>query len=131
VSGDCHVNQLFIGKLWWPPVALCLADWFITSFLDLQDTVRPGIDFCAKTILRLGVAFSGIRITFSDISAIGVNTGLMVICAVVATVTLGFLLAKLLKLSPDFGLIAGGSVGICGASAALAVASVLPEVERE
>jgi uncharacterized integral membrane protein (TIGR00698 family) len=37
------------------------------------------------------------------------------------------LLAKLLKLSPDFGLIAGGSVGICGASAALAVASVLPK----
>jgi uncharacterized integral membrane protein (TIGR00698 family) len=29
--------------------------------------------------------------------------------------------------SPDFGLIAGGSVGICGASAALAVASVLPK----
>ena len=96
-------------------------------FLYLQDTVRPGIDFCAKTILRLGVAFLGIRITFSDISAIGVNTGLMVICAVVATVILGFLLAKLLKLSPDFGLIAGGSVGICGASAALAVASVLPK----
>jgi uncharacterized integral membrane protein (TIGR00698 family) len=36
-------------------------------------------------------------------------------------------LAKVLKISPDFGLIAGGSVGICGASAALAVASVLPK----
>ena len=96
-------------------------------FLYLQDNVRPGIDFCAKTILRLGVAFLGIRITFADISAIGINTGLMVICAVVSTVALGFLLARTLKLSPDFGLIAGGSVGICGASAALAVASVLPK----
>lgn len=96
-------------------------------FLYLNETVKPGIDFCAKTILRLGVAFLGIRITFADIGAIGLNTGLMVMMAVASTVCLGFLLAKLLKLSPDFGLIAGGSVGICGASAALAVASVLPK----
>ena len=96
-------------------------------FLYLQETVKPGIDFCAKTILRLGVAFLGIRITFADIGAIGLSTGVMVMCAVTATVILGFLLARLLKLSSDFGLIAGGSVGICGASAALAVASVLPK----
>ena len=96
-------------------------------FLYQNESVKPGIDFCAKTILRLGVAFLGIRITFADIGAIGINTGFMVILAVAATVCLGFLLAKLLKLSPDFGLIAGGSVGICGASAALAVASVLPK----
>ena len=96
-------------------------------FLYLNEAVKPGIDFCAKTILRLGVAFLGIRITFADIGAIGINTGLMVIVAVVATVVLGLLLAKFLRISPDFGLIAGGSVGICGASAALAVASVLPK----
>ena len=96
-------------------------------FLYLNEAVKPGIDFCAKTILRLGVAFLGIRITFSDISAIGINTGLMVMVAVAATVIFGLLLAKFLKVSSDFGLIAGGSVGICGASAALAVASVLPK----
>jgi len=96
-------------------------------FLYLNETVKPGIDFCAKTILRLGVAFLGIRITFADIGAIGINTGFMVIAAVTSTVALGFLLARVLRLSPDFGLIAGGSVGICGASAALAVASVLPK----
>jgi len=81
-------------------------------------------------VLRLGVAFLGIRITFADISAIGLSTGLMVMLAVAATVILGFILAKVLKLSPDFGLIAGGSVGICGASAALAVASVLPKTKE-
>ena len=99
-------------------------------FLYLNETVKPGIDFCAKTVLRLGVALLGIRITFSDISAIGINTALIVIFAVGATVCLGYYLAKFLKLSPDFGLIAGGSVGICGASAALAVASVLPKTKE-
>jgi uncharacterized integral membrane protein (TIGR00698 family) len=96
-------------------------------FLYSNEMVRPGIDFSAKTVLRLGVAFLGIRITFADIGAIGLNTGLMVIFAVASTVALGFILAKVLKISPDYGLIAGGSVGICGASAALAVASVLPK----
>ena len=99
-------------------------------FLYLNETVKPGIDFCAKTVLRLGVALLGIRITFSDIGAIGINTALIVIFAVAATVCLGYYLAKFLKLSPDFGLIAGGSVGICGASAALAVASVLPKTKE-
>lgn len=99
-------------------------------FLYLNETVKPGIDFCAKTILRLGVALLGIRITFADIGAIGINTGLIVIFAVATTVCLGYFLAKFLKLSPDFGLIAGGSVGICGASAALAVASVLPKTKE-
>jgi uncharacterized integral membrane protein (TIGR00698 family) len=99
-------------------------------FLYLNETIKPGIDFCAKTALRLGVALLGIRITFADIAEIGLNTGLMVMFAVAATVTLGFFLARLLKLSPDFGLIAGGSVGICGASAALAVASVLPKTKE-
>jgi uncharacterized integral membrane protein (TIGR00698 family) len=96
-------------------------------FLYLNETVSRGIDFCAKTILRLGVAFLGIRVTFADINAIGINAALMVIFAVAATVVFGLLLAKFLRISSDFGLIAGGSVGICGASAALAVASVLPK----
>lgn len=99
-------------------------------FLYLNERVKPGIDFCAKTVLRLGVALLGIRITFADISEIGMHTALMVIFAVGATVCLGYFLAKFLKLSPDFGLIAGGSVGICGASAALAVASVLPKTKE-
>jgi uncharacterized integral membrane protein (TIGR00698 family) len=113
-----------------PQLLYALLIGLALHFLYSHDRVTPGIDFCAKTILRVGVAFLGIRITFADISAIGLNTGLMVIFAVTATVCLGFFLAKFLKLSPDFGLIAGGSVGICGASAALAVASVLPKTKE-
>ncbi len=113
-----------------PQLLYALLIGLALHFLYSNPVVMPGIDFCAKTVLRLGVAFLGIRITFADISAIGLNTGLMVMLAVAATVILGFILAKVLKLSPDFGLIAGGSVGICGASAALAVASVLPKTKE-
>jgi uncharacterized integral membrane protein (TIGR00698 family) len=99
-------------------------------FAYVKEFMKPGIDFCAKNMLRLGVACLGIRITFADIAAIGLNTGFMLVIAVTATVCLGYILAKLFKLSPDCGLIAGGSVGICGASAALAIASVLPKTKE-
>jgi len=98
-------------------------------FLYLNERVKPGIDFSSKTILRIGVALLGIRITFGDISEIGFGAAAIVIFAVATTVILGVILARFLGFSRDFGLIAGGSVGICGASAALAVASVLPKTK--
>ena len=118
------------GSYGGPQLLYALLIGLSLHFLYLNEVVKPGIDFCAKTILRIGVALLGIRITFADMSAIGLNTGLMVIVAVGATVCLGYFLARCLKLSSDFGFIAGASVGICGASAALAVASVLPKTKE-
>jgi uncharacterized integral membrane protein (TIGR00698 family) len=43
------------------------------------------------------------------------------------TMLLGILLARRLRFSRDFGILTGGAVAICGASAALAIASVLPK----
>lgn len=98
-------------------------------FLYLNERVKAGIDFSSKTILRIGVALLGIRITFGDIGEIGFSAAAIVVFAVATTVVLGAVFARGLGFSRDFGLIAGGSVGICGASAALAVASVLPKTK--
>jgi uncharacterized integral membrane protein (TIGR00698 family) len=98
-------------------------------FLYLNERVKAGIDFSSKTILRVGVALLGIRITFGDISEIGFDSAAIVIFVVTTTIILGAILARFLGFSRDFGLIAGSSVGICGASAALAVASVLPKTK--
>jgi len=58
----------------------------------------------------------------------------MVVTGVISTITFGALAARALGLKRDFGILSGGAVGICGASAALAIASVLPktpEAERD
>ncbi len=95
-------------------------------FLNDNDKCKQGIDFCAKTLLRLGVALLGFRITFGEISALGVEPLLIVFVSVALTIVLGILVAKFLKLSYFLGVLASCSVAICGASAALAVASILP-----
>lgn len=85
----------------------------------------PGLDFCAKNVLRLGVALLGARITFLQISELGVRPLLVVVCVVVTTIGFSLLLARQLKINRVCGIISGVAVGVCGVSAAMAAAAVL------
>jgi uncharacterized integral membrane protein (TIGR00698 family) len=103
-------------------------------FLHEEGRCIPGIEFSSKTVLRLGVALLGARITAGQILGLGTMPIATVVVGVTTTIGLGILLARVLGLSRTFGVLSGGSVGICGASAALAIASVLPrnaESERD
>lgn len=95
-------------------------------YLSREATTRPGIEFCARTVLRLGVGLLGARITASQIASLGWNTAAIVIAAVVTTLFCGVLLGRRLGLNRAESVLAGGAVAICGASAALAISSVLP-----
>ena len=48
-------------------------------FLSLQESSGVGINFCAKTVRRIGVALLGIRITLGQVSHLGMSAGLMLI----------------------------------------------------
>jgi uncharacterized integral membrane protein (TIGR00698 family) len=99
-------------------------------FMVKNKKFKPGVDFCGRTVLRLGVALLGARITLSQVAQLGIGSAVLIICAVALTVAFGVLLAKWLDQSRDEGFLSGGAVAICGASAALAVASVLPQNPR-
>ena len=99
-------------------------------FLISRTNIKRGVDFCAKTLLRCGVALLGARITFSQVTDLGWPTAIVVITAMVGTIAVGLFLARLFGRSSSQGLISGGSVAICGASAAMAIASVLPQTKE-
>lgn len=88
-----------------------------------------GIQFTSKTILRIGVALLGMRITFAEIQQLGIKPISIVICSVLLTILFGLFLSKFMGRGKRFGVLTGGSVGICGASAALAIAAILPKDE--
>lgn len=96
-------------------------------FLITHPQIKTGIDFCGRTLLRLGVALLGARITFEQISHLGVATGVLIALALACTIGFGMLLARWLGRPASQGLLTGGAVAICGASAALAISSVLPQ----
>lgn len=115
-----------------PVMLFALLLGMAVNFLAMETRCRPGIDFATRTVLRTGVALLGARITFAQVQSLGTETLLIAVTAVVLTIAFGWLAARFLKLIPDFGILTGGSVAICGASAAMAFSSVLPpSPERE
>ena len=95
-------------------------------FLHEEGRCVAGIEFTSKTVLRVGVALLGAKITAGQILGLGVMPIATVTVGVASTIGLGFLAARAFGQSREFGVLSGGAVGICGASAALAIASVLP-----
>ena len=71
----------------------------------LPETWVPGIQFCSKKILRLGIILYGFRLTFQDVINVGV-AGIM-IDAIVVTVTIlgGILIGRLLKMDKETALL--------------------------
>ncbi|MDZ7790169.1 MAG: putative sulfate exporter family transporter [Xanthomonadales bacterium] len=90
----------------------------------------PGIEFTAKHVLRLGVALLGARIGVEQMLALGWLPVVLIAAMVPATILLGRLVARRLGESEQMGLLTGGAVAICGASAAMAISSILPPSER-
>ena len=87
---------------------------------------KPGIEFSARTVLRLGVALLGLRITVGQIAALGWEPLVTVVISVVVTIGASMAVARAMGFNTLFGLLSGGATAICGASAALALAAALP-----
>lgn len=109
-----------------PPFLLALLLGMAFNFLSTDARVRPGIDLSARTVLRIGVALLGIRITVDRITELGPVPILLAVCGVTVAIGSGLLLARLAGRSREEGLLSGGAVGICGASAAMAISAALP-----
>jgi uncharacterized integral membrane protein (TIGR00698 family) len=95
-------------------------------FLAEEGKCRAGIQVASSVVLRTGVALLGLRITLEQVGALGWGNVAVVAGAVVLTVAMGIVFARAARLSTAFGTLTGGAVAICGASAALAIASILP-----
>ena len=100
------------------------------NFAAQGPKVKAGIEFASRQILRFGVALLGVRITFDQIASIGSVSIYMVIAGVFLTILFGVLLGRILQRPVVEGVLTGGAVAICGASAALAISAVLPKNEE-
>lgn len=113
-----------------PAMLMALLLGIAFHFLAEDGVCKPGIDFTSRTVLRIGVALLGARISVELMVGLGVKMIAVVILGVLATILFGLLGARLLGRGWRFGLLTGGSVAICGASAAMAISAVLPKNEH-
>lgn len=123
---------LFLSEHYGAPVMLfALLLGLALSFLYDGTKCQAGIEFTACHILRIGVALLGLRIAFSDLLALGWQTALLLITAIASTLVFGLVMAKAFGLRKRFGVLTGGAVGICGASAAMAISAVMPQDKQQ
>src|ERR1700704_6626752 len=114
-----------------PPVIFALLLGMALNALSAEPRYMPGIDLSARSLLRLSVALLGLRITFGQVGELGWSTAALVIVAVPLTIGFGWLFARAFKLDGRFGVLSGGAVGVCGASAAMAIAVAWPRKDSE
>ncbi len=98
--------------------------------VTIDSSAKPGIDFAARRILRLGVALLGARITLEQLGGLGWFNGALIVAGVIITIAFGMLMSRVFGLDRRLGMLTGGATAICGASAAIAIAAVLPRDEK-
>jgi len=111
------------------PFAL-VAGFLIAAPLAGRLDLAPGLKVAERPLLRAGIALLGLRIALGDIAHLGVTTLLLVLGCVALTLALGSGIGRLFGLPRGFSMLSASATAICGASAAMAVASVLPKGEE-
>lgn len=118
---------LFLADNYGAPVMVfALLLGMSVNFLYENEQCVAGIDFASSAVLRFGVVLLGAKILVEDVLSLGWETVLLVIAGVAATIVLGTVTARILKLDHRFGMLSGGAVAICGISAAMTLSSVMP-----
>jgi len=131
VSAVIAVAAQFLSEHYGVPamlMALLLGMAF--HFLAEEGPCKAGIEFTSRTILRFGVLLMGARISVELMLGLGAELIAVVVGGVILTILFGLLGAWLLKRGWRFGVLTGGSVAICGVSAAIAISAVLPKNEN-
>ena len=92
---------------------------------NLPETWVPGIQFCSKRVLRIGIILYGFRLTFQNVADVGLAA--IVVDAVVVTVTIlgGVLIGRLMKMDRGIALLTSVGSAICGAAAVLGTESAI------
>ncbi|WP_254203693.1 YeiH family protein [Aeromonas sp. FDAARGOS 1409] len=117
----------FLSEHYGAPVLLfALLLGMALNFLSAEGSCKEGIAFTARSVLRIGVALLGMRITLGQIAELGWMPVVLVVTLVVVTIGLSVVVAKAMGFQRLFGMLTGGATAICGASAALALAASLP-----
>jgi len=112
-------------------MVVALVIGILLSGVARKSIFQPGITYSVKTLLRYAIALLGLRIAFGDILALGLGTAVSIVVVMLLTLLSGLWLAKLLGRDAGLGALAGAANAVCGASATLATATVVPDYKNK
>lgn len=112
-------------------IVAILAGILIRNLIGLHPIFKPGLSFCLKKLLRLGIIMMGIRLSIFDVLKLGIwGLPIVILCILVGLiVTIYF--TRLLKLPERLGTLIAVGTSICGASAIVATAPGIGAKDEE
>lgn len=113
-------------RLGGPAMLYALLFGMAFNFLTEDERFARGIRVASRNILRIGVALLGLRITTGEVMELGWPVVALIVTSVAATILFGSLIGRAFGMNNGHAVLSAGAVAICGASAALAIASILP-----
>jgi uncharacterized integral membrane protein (TIGR00698 family) len=109
-----------------PAMVIALLIGIALNPIAAKPTFQPGMTFCVKKLLRWAVALLGLRIALGEIIALGLPIAILIVLSMAVTLASGFAFARFFGQDEGYGALAGAGTAVCGASATLATATVLP-----
>lgn len=103
----------------------------IRNLFNISVIFTPGINFCLKKILRLGIIMMGIRLSIFDVLKIGAwGIPIIIVCVISGLIITNYF-GRLLKLPGRLATLIAVGTSICGASAIVATAPGINAKEEE
>jgi uncharacterized integral membrane protein (TIGR00698 family) len=111
-------------------VTAIIAGILVGNFLKPGNIFDRGISFCEKHILSLAIVFMGVRLDFQILKDLGLKSILLVITAMVFTISVSLLLSKIFRFNRKIPLLLGIGSAVCGSSAIAATKQIIGADEK-
>ena len=117
------------------PISTVLIAILLGILMGNAFTPRPGmmigLDFTQQYILKLGIIFLGIRLSFEELVKFGSIAIPLIICCIVGVLILVKLLIKKVSISSKMSYLIAIGTSVCGATAIVATAPVINAKKTE
>ncbi len=112
-------------------LVVILAGLLVRNIFGLPAIFNPGINFCLKKLLRLGIILMGVRLSIFTVLKIGFWGIPIVVICVLAGIVVTTYFGRLLKLPDRLATLIAVGTSICGVSAIVAAAPGINAKEEE
>jgi len=103
----------------------------INNYIELPKSYRPGIQYALKKLLKVGIVLMGFKISIAAVMALGLKTFMLVLICVPLILRFAVVLGNRFKIEKKLATLIGVGSSICGASAIVAMSSVIDSDERD
>lgn len=103
----------------------------LNPLLDKYKSLKTGVNYASKIILRIGIILMGVNLNFSDVLSVGKYSIFVMIFTMATAFGIGNLLGKLFKMNWKITNLLAVSTAICGGSAVAAVGPVIKAKDED